>query len=176
MGKGKDVGNCLSECCIKIRVALMCFGVVILVIVLFLIGLSMAKIVMGAIYFHDCDLERMIPIFLIVSAVAPILVVGFWIENDKDSSRAWRGCYITGFLFSLAWLIAGSVWVYGTWSKVHADTYIPCPKVNATAGCTQGTCNETLLTFSVAMVSIDWILSGLYGVPIGCMIAGACAK
>lgn len=173
MGKGKDAEGLLA-CCATCGAAALCCLVVILVIGL--IGLGIAKIVMGAIYFHDCDLERMIPIFLIVSALAPILFGGFGRQNDEDSSGAGTGCGIIGFLFSLAWLIAGSVWVYGTWSKVHADTYIPCPKVNATAGCTQGTCNETLLTFSFAMVIIDWIFFGLYIVLIGGMIVRACAK
>ena len=83
--------------------------------------------------------------------------------------------------FNTFYVISGSVWVYGTWAKVHANTYIPCPKVNATlmnatAGCTPGTCNDMLLKFSFAMVTIDWTLYGLIIVLIGGMIVRACAK
>ena len=69
-------------------------------------------------YLHDCDLERMIPIFLIVSAVVPMLFGPGVRENryeEDDTVVASRdndfgagtGCGIIGFLFSLAWLIAG---------------------------------------------------------------------
>ena len=71
-------------------------------------------ILSGAMYFHDCDLERMIPIFLIVSAVAPMLFGGFGKKNDDDSFGAGTVCGIIGFLFSLAWLIAGILHVYIT--------------------------------------------------------------
>ena len=63
----------------------------------------------GAIYLHDCDLERMIPIFLIVSAVAPILFGGFGKQKDDDSFGVGACCGLIGFLFSLAWLIAGII-------------------------------------------------------------------
>ena len=63
----------------------------------------------GAIYFHDCDLEKMIPIFLIVSAVAPMLFGGFAKQNDDESFGVGTCCGTIGFLFSLAWLIAGTL-------------------------------------------------------------------
>ena len=73
-------------------------------------------------------------------------------------------------------VIPGSVWVYGTWGKVHADTYMPCPKVNATEGCTPGTCNETLLTFSFAVVTVDWVFTALWIMFVGRLILLALAK
>ena len=60
-----------------------------------------------------------------------------------------------------AYFILGSVWVYGTWGKLKADSYIPCNGANFTEGCTQGTCNDTLLNFSFGMVTLDWIVTGL---------------
>ena len=60
-------------------------------------------------YFHDCDIEKMIPIFLIVSAVAPMLFGGVGKRKEDESFGVVTVCGIIGFLFSLAWLIAGTV-------------------------------------------------------------------
>ena len=65
-------------------------------------------------YFHDCNIEKMIPIFLIVSAVAPMLFGGFGKRNEDDSFGLGAVCGIIGFLFSLAWLIAGTIAVKTT--------------------------------------------------------------
>ena len=64
----------------------------------------------GVMYLHDCDLERMIPIFLIVSAVNP-MSFGRLGKNDDDSSGGGIICGIIGLLFSLAWLIAGILYI-----------------------------------------------------------------
>ena len=73
--------------------------------------------------------------------------------------------------------ITGSIWVYGTWSTVKSDTYVPCSHGNATEpGCTEGTCNNVLLTFAFATCTIDWILTGVWIVFISCMIMRACSS
>ena len=72
--------------------------------------------------------------------------------------------------------ISGSIWVYGTWAKVHADSYFPCPKVNASAECTPGTCNDTLLTFSFAIVTVDWVFTAFWVLFVGRLILLACIK
>lgn len=174
MGKGKDTDD-LCACCAVCGAAAFCCIVVIVIIGL--IGLGIAKIVIGAIYLHDCSIEKMIPIFLIVSALAPILFGGLGRQNNDDEGVGGATiCGVIGFLFNLAWLIAGSVWVYGTWGKMKSDNYHPCPPVNATANCTPGTCNNTLLTFSFAIVTIDWVCTGLWIGLIGCSILRACRK
>lgn len=173
MGKGKDRDELCACCAMCGAAAFCCIAVLIL---MGLIGLGIAKIVVGAMYFHKCDIEKMIPIFLIVSAVAPMLFGGLGKRNEDDSLGFGTICGVIGFLFNLAWLIAGSVWVYGTWALIHSDTYVPCSKVNRTEGCTPGTCHNTLLTFSFAIVTIDWVFTGLWIVVIGCMILRACAK
>ena len=60
-------------------------------------------------YLHECDIEKMIPIFLIVSALAPILFGGFG-KRDEDEGLGFGGiCGLIGFLFNLAWLVCGKV-------------------------------------------------------------------
>lgn len=106
MGKGKSG---LGDCCAICGAATLCCFVLIVVLVLG--GLGIAKIVMGAIYLHDCSIERLIPIYLIVSGVSPILFGGFGrgsnTENDGENQNSIAGtiCGIVGFLFNLAWLI-----------------------------------------------------------------------
>ena len=58
-------------------------------------------------YLHDCDIEKMIPIFLIVSACAPILFGGFGKRNDDEGFGAGTICGVIGFLFNIAWLVCG---------------------------------------------------------------------
>jgi len=67
--------------------------------------------------------------------------------------------------------------VYPTYATVNKDTYAPCSDVNGThvpPGCTEGTCNDTLIKFSVAMVTLDWICMGMWIVVIGCTIFRLC--
>ena len=74
----------------------------------------------GAMYLHDCDLERMIPIFLIVSAVVPLLFGPVFRENryEEDDAvvprdncfRAGTFCGIIGFSFSFVWLLRGMLY------------------------------------------------------------------
>ena len=71
-------------------------------------------------FFHDCDIEKMVPIFLIVSAVAPVLFGGFAKRklDEDDCCGVGTICGIIGFLFSLTWLIAGMISekkIYGRW-------------------------------------------------------------
>lgn len=175
-GKGKG-GDDVCACCAAVGAATLCCLIVL--VVLGLVGLGIAKIVIGAIYLHDCSIEDKIPIFLIVGALAPILFGGFGKKNDDENEGFGVGtiCGIIGFLFNIAWLIAGSIWVYGTWSTVKSDTYVPCSHGNATEpGCTEGTCNNVLLTFAFATCTIDWILTGVWIVFIGCMIMRACSS
>ncbi|XP_045200489.1 uncharacterized protein LOC123554421 [Mercenaria mercenaria] len=172
MGKGKDGG---AECCVACGAAACCCLVIIIVIGL--AGLGIAKIVMGAVYLHDCSIEDLIPVWLIVSGCAPILFGGFGKQNNEDSgdgnNLCGTICGVIGFLFNLAWLICGSVWVYPNYGKVTADDFTPCTG-NVTTGCTQGDCNKSLITFAFAMATLDWIFMGLWIALIGCLIVRAC--
>ncbi|KAH3786013.1 hypothetical protein DPMN_164112 [Dreissena polymorpha] len=66
---------------------------------------------MGAVHIHDCPLEPLIPIWLIVSGVAPVFFCGSTRRRNHDDSgeKSGGGCAmifgIIGLLFQLAWLI-----------------------------------------------------------------------
>ncbi|KAL3856732.1 hypothetical protein ACJMK2_011455 [Sinanodonta woodiana] len=166
MGSGKDIKEGCSLCgtatfcccCLLIAVALMTLGI--------------AKIVMGAIHLHDCDIERMIPIFLIVSGCTPVLFGCLAKQgNEENREKITFGQIIGSFglLFSIAWLIAGSVWVFPNWRKLHDN---PCkPDVTSCI-----TCNTDLLTFAAAVTIIDWVFMGLFLVSFFCICIRACCK
>ncbi|KAH3884626.1 uncharacterized protein LOC127837876 [Dreissena polymorpha] len=159
-----------------ISAAMICCGLVIVVILG--LGLGIAKIVMGAVHLHDCPLKNMIPVWLIVSGVAPVFFCCSGRCNiDESGEKSGVGCAmilgIIRLLFNLAWLICGTVWIYPNVGKMNADDFIPCTK-NITTGCTND-CHRPLLNFSVAMVTMDWIFFVLWSVLIGCTIRAACA-
>ena len=71
---------------------------------------------------------------------------------------------------------SGSVWVYGTWSTLKSDTYIPCAPDNATDGCTPGSCHEVLLTFAFVTCTTEWVLIGAAIVGISWKVYHICFK
>ncbi|XP_060608062.1 uncharacterized protein LOC132760163 [Ruditapes philippinarum] len=171
MAKGK--GGAL-DCCAACGAAACCCFIVLIVIAL--AGLGIAKIVMGAIHLDDCSIEKLIPIWLIVSGCAPILFGGMGKQSGEDggdTNPCAIVCGVIGFLFNLAWLICGSVWVYPNYNTVTADDYVQCT-ANITTGCTEGNCDKNLITFAFAMATLDWIFMGLWIVLIGFIICRAC--
>ncbi|WAR27994.1 hypothetical protein MAR_013698 [Mya arenaria] len=53
-------------------------------------------------YLHDCSIERMIPIYLIVSGVVPLLFSGFSRHDDEGRSLGFGDCCgIFAFLFNV---------------------------------------------------------------------------
>lgn len=81
-------------------------------------ALSIAMIVIGALYIDKCSIEPMIPIYLIVAGA--VHLVGFALLPLKfvfvKLMYAIEG--ILG-LFSLCWFIAGSVWVFRIYKVSH---------------------------------------------------------
>lgn len=173
MGQGK---NGALECCAACGAATFCCLFAILVLALG--GLGIAKIVIGALYLHNCDIQYLIPIYLIVGGVSPILLGGFGRRGDDDESGGNIGsliCGVIGFLFNIAWLICGSVWVYPNYGKLSEVDFVVC-KENVTVLCVDKGCNETLLTFAFAVVTIDWIFMGLMVVLIAFLIGSLFCK
>ncbi|XP_052812274.1 transmembrane protein 272-like [Mya arenaria] len=171
MGKGRN-GEGLAIC------GAACICCCFVGIGLALLGLGIAKIVMGAIHLHDCPLQDKVPIWLIVSGVAPIFFGGSARKEEEDGeasqSIARSVCGIIGLLFNLAWLICGSVWVYPTYGTVNKDDFVPCIG-NVTTGCSQD-CHKPTLTFAFAMVTVDWIFFALWLTIIMCSVRALCAR
>ncbi|XP_060608064.1 uncharacterized protein LOC132760164 [Ruditapes philippinarum] len=162
-----DVKECCKACCLA------SCGCLITVIAIGLGALGIAKIVMGAIHLHDCTIEDLIPIWLIVSGCAPVLFSCFRGQNNAAGENSFdlagAICGAIAFLFNLAWLICGSVWVYPNFGTIIADDFMPCtPKV--TSNCTQGNCDKSLITFAFAMVTVDWVLMCILIINLGLYI------
>lgn len=59
---------------------------------------------------NDCELETMVPIYIIVSGVSPVLFSGFFLKDRNESGLCGPGtvCGVIGFMFNFAWLICGN--------------------------------------------------------------------
>lgn len=78
---------------------------------------------------------------------------------------------IIGYIF---FYLTGSVWVYPNYGKRFADDFTPCTG-NVTTSCSKD-CNETLMKFSFAMVTIDWVFLAAGLVFILFMVCKACSS
>lgn len=159
-----------------------CCGCILLLIGLTLYALGIAKVVMGAIYFHDCSLEPKVPIWCIVAGCLLLLFGGFLkrlrqfrkstfgrAEDNADKKSAIVGGI--GFLIKLIWLILGSLWIYPTFNKINDDTMQPCnAAANVTSNCYDGDCDTRLINFSFAVVTIDWVCLLFWGFLAVCTI------
>ncbi|XP_053404082.1 uncharacterized protein LOC128558525 [Mercenaria mercenaria] len=130
----------------------------VILLVVGLIGFGTAKIVVGANNLQNCSIEKLIPIWLVVSGLAPLMFSGFSCQGKGDIETCCQlVCGCVGFLFSFAWLICGTVWVYPNYGIVMSKDFKLC-KGNETVGCSKGDCDKSLLGFAFAMVTIDWML------------------
>lgn len=170
--EGKDQGQAAEGDGKVIFVCFCCVFIVVIVLVLALTGLEIAKIVMGAEHIDDCPIEDLVPVYLIVSGCAPFLMASLTNlrqknedetgeTNLKDHINIYTVLNFIGFLFTFAWLICGSVWVFGNYSDVMDG-----------CGGSNDCCDESLMKFALAVVIIDWIFLGLLIIVI-CLLSWA---
>ncbi|XP_012936208.1 uncharacterized protein LOC106011374 [Aplysia californica] len=112
-------------------------------------ALGIAKLVMGGLYLHDCELEPMVPIYLLVEGSA-----GFFLScnscgsNDESGQLKMGFCVIFRLLqaaFQIAWLIAGTVWVTSVRSIIYAADFCKTD-MSTTVLTTAATTTAQLLT------------------------------
>ncbi|KAL4240293.1 hypothetical protein ACF0H5_001086 [Mactra antiquata] len=142
-------------------------GIILGISALVLIGI--AKVAMGVKYLNECDIQHLIPIYLIVSAIAPLIFSSLGFGNDENDKLCAICCSILGFIFTVIWQICGTVWIYPNYGKLIKYDFTPCTG-NQTTDCTHGDCNQSLITFAVAMVTIDWIIVIVIVVGLGYLI------
>lgn len=97
-----------------------------------ILAIPVSMIVIGSYHFHECPRERMIPIYLIVFGVATLLKVMInlakkmkaHLTGGDDSIR--ESTQETSYdnvitLFTLAWFIAGNVWIYRIYMPTNEE-------------------------------------------------------
>ncbi|XP_050732194.1 uncharacterized protein LOC127006363 [Eriocheir sinensis] len=111
------VGNCLAS--------LISLPVIIAASIIVPV-FAITFIIMGAIYINDCAIEPLVPIWLIVQGVIMLFGIGTgglakkMLKGSSSSSSSSFLFKIIGFalsLFTIAWFIAGNVWVYNAWAQ-----------------------------------------------------------
>ena len=122
----------------------------------------------GAIFLGECSLEPNIPIFLIVGGISGILKNLFLIlesmskrcphrfyprspKKRKYLKYIWKTFNIIFTLFMLAWIIAGSYWIYHIYSEVMTIDF-------GRSSSDGRSCNELLYKFSFGILTSSYIL------------------
>ncbi|XP_035687796.1 transmembrane protein 272-like [Branchiostoma floridae] len=94
-----------------------------------LMAVPMAMIVLGAINIHDCPIQRMIPIYLLVFGCFGILknIISLYEryknhrENETENNAKQNPLEVMINCFLLAWFIAGNYWIYSVHRAVNMD-------------------------------------------------------
>ncbi|XP_076331849.1 transmembrane protein 272-like [Tachypleus tridentatus] len=144
---------------VKMTFAIIFGSIVWLTILILTLCIPIAMVVIGSTYIHSCPRQPFIPILLVVGGAVVILSNLLNIldkcsrmRSDTTSVRRTRviAC-ITTLLncFTLAWFIAGCVWVYG----IYQPSYDPNNK--------DLYCNKTLYLFSFWLLNANFIFMGL---------------
>ncbi|CAL1533959.1 unnamed protein product [Lymnaea stagnalis] len=185
----KKPSYCSFAYCCVLSLLLCIYGVIV--------GYSITKLVIGGIYFHDCPLQPLLPIFLIVDAIVMLATVsttqcltrGRPEVKPKNGQcrtsavqKAACGIAIMLILFHVAWLICGTIFVNDTRNTMYSPDHC----INGTSGPTDLTtttshhltetclsCHEGLTDFTFVIVIIQWTLVGL--VVFGLLIGLCCA-
>lgn len=110
----------------------------------------MAAIGLGAAHLNYCPVQPYIPIYLIVFGANNIisLTVTYNCSTNKDSAIHILGsvCMAILHMFSFAWLIAGTCWVYSVYPpNYEKDLY----------------CDKTTYQFAFVITTLVWVTLSL---------------
>ncbi|XP_053304375.1 transmembrane protein 272-like [Spea bombifrons] len=129
-------------------------GLIFVIGVLCIAGTAFVSI--GAFYLHDCEVERHIPIYVLVQGVVLLLagvIVLILFTRDKFILFFLLLCIPCTFWF--CWLIIGSVWVFPHYTTYH------------------GQCNDVLYLFAFWTLIVQYIglsIAFLSTIIYGCFI------
>ncbi|XP_056383315.1 transmembrane protein 272-like [Hyla sarda] len=108
------------------------------------IGLSIALIVMGAIYKDECPIQPSIPIFLMVTGVTHLVIVSlFFLKCGIDICISILEGLIG--LFSFVWFIIGSIWVFSLFHEHKAPEQ----------------CDQNLYFFAFGFLIFEYVCIGI---------------
>ncbi|XP_062393527.1 transmembrane protein 272-like [Sardina pilchardus] len=143
-----------------------------------LFPISIAEIVIGALYLDSCPVQRYIPVYLVVAGVFTLSLVLLAClpgshdpdvlpnQDAIDKVRFCGICNVWNFIVSfilLCWVIAGSVWIY----SIHQPNYDPA------AG---DYCDKTVYLFAFWINLVNFIVAGVCIVVCFAYIAYNCAQ
>ena len=117
---------------------------------------------LGSVYLHDCPVEPLIPIYLIVAGAVLVLTGCCSTSQADEQNRAKRKVNLAGILFNifnLAWFIFGSVVVFRAFQPVFENT-----KSNRY-------CNKTVYIFAFVLLVIEYVFVAMgifYVIMWGC--------
>jgi len=84
---------------------------------------AIVQIGVGAYFIDACPLEKMIPMYLIVSGAAFVLIILMrcCIKKMDDAPQCLQIFSCILILFCVAWFIAGNVWVFKNWDAAEDE-------------------------------------------------------
>ncbi|XP_037787827.1 transmembrane protein 272-like [Penaeus monodon] len=96
-------------------------GILTVAFALLSLGLTIAFITVGAIYQDDCNVEPMIPVWLIVQGVISFVLTLSGQSKNSERKSVFSlikiGLLFIVQLFAFGWFIVGNVWVFTAWAK-----------------------------------------------------------
>jgi len=127
--------------------------------------IPIAMIVIGALNLGNCDVQRFIPIWMVVSGCTSGLMQLFNIfkslhyckQNDHESidesDQGSSADSLNGLLgcFNFAWFITGNIWVFGVYQKVDLQNKY-----------SSDYCDYLVYTFSFWVIVCSYIIIGLF--------------
>ncbi|XP_041371009.1 transmembrane protein 272-like isoform X1 [Gigantopelta aegis] len=179
----------LAQCCQSVGTL-----VIIVSLCLVVIGIGIAKMVMGSLFFHACPAQPLIPIWLIVGAMVSFLytsasqtskVAGGEHNNDARYARVIFGVFVS--LFTFLWLILGTVWIVQANQHMNtcsSQTLTTMASVEHSGGRNQtinvtsstappsadcNSCDSRLFNFAFGILLTEWSLLVLMLIA-GCLL------
>ncbi|XP_057312620.1 transmembrane protein 272-like [Hydractinia symbiolongicarpus] len=129
-------------------------------IIIAAIGVPIAMLIIGANNIHNCPVQDLIPIYLIVSGITALIMVPISIvcgastkalpeENALRNCLSWINPFFFGLvsLFSFAWFFCGNVWVF----RQYEPSYVPGNNY----------CDETTYKFAFWFIIMTYVCTFL---------------
>ncbi|XP_078600926.1 transmembrane protein 272-like [Branchiostoma floridae x Branchiostoma japonicum] len=121
------------------------------------LAIIVAMVVVGSLYVHDCPIQYMIPVYLIVYGIF-LLLPTFTARHRRDGEdppdvlQSPGQCCFQGIIgcFLLVWFIGGTSWVYPAF-----------PVVDFTNTTSTNYCQPVLYNFAFTVTTATWVVAGV---------------
>ncbi|XP_019625063.1 PREDICTED: uncharacterized protein LOC109470540 [Branchiostoma belcheri] len=122
------------------------------------LAINVAMVVVGSLYVHDCPVQYMIPVYLIVYGIF-LLLPTFTArhktgagEEPPDVLQSPAQCCFQGVVgcFLIVWFIGGTSWVYPAF-----------PVVDMSNTTSSNYCQPVLYNFAFTVTTATWVVAGV---------------